>query len=100
MLNVRLNQEEKVIVEEKAHDAGITVHEWARLAALERHPPVRPIVPELNHEAWLQTGDLIATLTGAIHRFREGREDPLLAAIESVRDELAAIRNLLLGGQS
>ena len=50
MLNVRLNQEEKVIVEEKAHDAGITVHEWARLAALERHPPVRSIVPELNHE--------------------------------------------------
>jgi hypothetical protein len=99
-LNIRLNQEEREIVEEKARDAGITVHEWARFAALERHPPLRPIVPEINHAAWLQTGELMETLTGTIHRLREGRQGSLLAAVEGIRAELATVRNLLLGGQS
>ena len=41
-LHIRLNQEERRVVEEKASQAGVTPHEWARLAALERDPPKRP----------------------------------------------------------
>lgn len=97
-LNVRLNQEERIIVEEKARDAGITAHEWARLAALERHPPVRPIIPEINHAAWLETAKTLATLKGAIWRFQPGMDDSLKAILERVKDELVTVRKLLIGG--
>jgi hypothetical protein len=99
-LHIRLNQTERKIVEEKALLAGVTPHEWARLAALERDPPPRQVIPELNREAWLETARLMATLNGAIWRFQEGREGSLRAAVESVRGELAAVRNLLIGGKS
>lgn len=78
----------------------MTMHEWARLAALERDPPARPVIPELNREAWLEMAKLMATLNGAIWRFQGGREGDLRAAVESVRRELAAVRNLLIGVQS
>jgi hypothetical protein len=97
-INVRLNYEERIIVEEKARDAGVKPHAWARLAALERHPPVRPIVPEINREAWLETGKLMATLKGAIWRFQPGMEDTLRAMLEGVKEELTAVRKLLVGG--
>jgi hypothetical protein len=96
-INVRLNQEEKTIAEERAHDAGVTVHEWARFAALERHPPARPIVPEINREIWDKTEDSLTVLTRAIWRFQPGMEEVLRLSLESVRDDLAEVRNLLLG---
>lgn len=97
-LHIRLNQEERKIVEEKAEAAGVTPHEWARLAALERDPPPRQFIPELNREAWLEMAKLMATLNGAIWRFREGGEGSLRAAVEGVHGELATVRNLLIGG--
>lgn len=98
-LHIRLNQEELRIVEEKATLAGVTPHEWARLAALERDPPHRQSIPELNREAWLEMAKLMATLNGAIYSFRESREGSLKGALESVRGELAGVRNLLIGGE-
>ena len=99
-LNVRLNQTEREIVEEKAHDAGVTPHEWARLAALERNPPPRQIVPELNKTAWRETARTLATLKGAIWRFQPGMEESLRAVLESVKDELVTVRKMLVGGDS
>lgn len=99
-LLVRLNQKERKIVDEKAATAGVTPHEWARLAALERDPPERRLIPELNREAWLEMAKLMATLNGAIWRFQPGREGALRAAVEGVRQELAAVRNLLIGSES
>lgn len=98
-LHVRLNEEERKMVEEKASLAGVTMHEWARLAALERDPPPRQIVPELNREAWLKTAKLMSTLKAIIWRFQPGMEHSLRAALESVRDELAAVRKLLVGSK-
>lgn len=97
-LNIKLNQEEKAIVEEKACEAGVTPHEWARLAALERHPPPRQIIPELNKSAWRETARTLATLKGAIHRFQPDMDAPLRAILEGVRDELVAVRKSLVGG--
>ena len=99
-LHIRLNQEERKIVEEKALQAGVTPHEWARLAALERDPPPRQIIPELNRQAWLEMAKLMATLNGAIWRFQPGMDGALKVVVESVRQELAAVRNLLIGGKS
>ena len=99
-LHIRLNAEERRLVEEKAAKAGITPHEWARLAALERDPPPRQIIPELNREAWLEMAKLMATLNGAVWRFQLGGEAGLRAAVEGVRQELAVVRNLLIGGAS
>jgi hypothetical protein len=98
-INVRLNREEQIIVEEKARDAGVTPHEWARLAALERHPPLRPIIPEINREMWLETAKTLATLKGAIHHLQPGTDDSLRAMLEGVKDELTAVRKLLVRGE-
>ena len=96
-LHIRLNKEERRVVEEKASQAGVTPHEWARLAALERDPPKRQVIPELNREAWLEMARLMATLNSAVWRFQPGQEGALREAVEAVRGELAAVRNLLIG---
>jgi hypothetical protein len=98
-LHIRLNEEERKIVEEKASLAGVTPHEWARLAALGQDPPIRPIVPELNYEAWHETAKLLSTLKGAIWRFQPGMEEALRAMLEGTKDDLTVVRKLLLGGK-
>jgi hypothetical protein len=57
------------MVEEKATAAGLTPTEWARQATLERDPPPRRAVPELNQKAWLELARLAVTLNGAMWRF-------------------------------
>jgi hypothetical protein len=97
-LVVRLNEREREVVSRKAAKAGVTPTEWARFAALERNPPPRQIIPELNRAAWLELSKLAATLNGAIWRFRPGGAGSLHADVERVRGELAEVRNLLIGG--
>lgn len=99
-LHVRLNQEERKIVEEKAREAGVTPHEWARLAALERNPPLRQIIPELNKTAWRDTAKTLATLKTALWRLQPGMEGSLKDMLESVKDELITVRKLLVGDES
>lgn len=96
-LNVRFNQEEWKTVEQKAADAGVSPTEWARLAALERAPPPRRAVPELNETAWRELARLAAALNGALWRFRPGAEDGLMELFESVREELHHVRMGLKG---
>lgn len=96
-LNVRLNEHELKIVGQKAEQAGVTATEWARLAALERDPPPRRVIPELNRLAWLELSRLAATLNGKMWRFQPGTEDDLSASFEAVRRELQSVRNQLLG---
>lgn len=96
-LNVRFNEREKEIVAAKAHAAGVTMTEWARLATLEREPPERRMIPEINRTAWLELSKLAATLNGAIWRFQLGDEHELRAVIESVKGQLASFRNGLIG---
>lgn len=97
-LNIRFNQQEWIVVETKAAAAGVTPTEWARLAALGRNPPARPLVPELNQEAWRELARLAAAVNGAIWRFRPGAEDGLRTLLEDIRQELAGVRNRLKGG--
>jgi hypothetical protein len=99
-LHVRLNREERRVVEEKASQAGVTAHEWARLAALERDPPPRQIIPELNREAWLRTAHQVDALELTVRRFKPGEEDCVMEAVEGVRRELKAVRKLFLGEAS
>jgi hypothetical protein len=96
-LNVRLNIGERGIVERKAREAGVTPTEWARLAALEKSPPVRRVIPEINREAWLELARLAAAFNTALGRFRAGEEGELATAFEALRDELAWVRNRLIG---
>jgi hypothetical protein len=96
-LNVRLNAGEREIVERKAREAGVTPTEWARLAALERSPPTRRVIPEINREAWLGLARLAATLNTVQGRFQAGDEGELASTLEALRGELAGVRNLLIG---
>lgn len=99
-LNVRFNEQEKEIVERKAHDAGVTVTEWARLAALEQRPPERRVIPEINREAWLELARLAATLNEAMWQFQSGDTCSLRVMIESVQAQLGDVRNRLIGNAS
>jgi hypothetical protein len=96
-LNVRLNVGEREIVERKAREAGVTPTEWARLAALERSPPARRVIPEINRAAWLELAHLAATLNTALGRFNSGDENELVSTFKSLRRELAHVRNQLIG---
>jgi len=96
-LNVRFNQQEWKMVEEKATAAGLTPTEWARQATLERDPPPRRAVPELNQKAWLELARLAATLNGAMWRFRPGAEDGLRTLFDAVGQELYHVRIQLKG---
>jgi len=96
-LNVRFNLQEWETVEQKAAAAGLTPTEWARFATLERNPPPRRVVPELNQKAWRELGRLAATLNGAVVRFRPGTEDALSAIFYAVRQELYRVRIQLKG---
>ena len=96
-LNIRFSELEWKVVEEKARQAGVTPTEWARYAALERRPPMRRIIPELNQSAWLELSRLTAALNGAIWRFRPGTEQALSTLFEAVRNELSSVRRQLVG---
>lgn len=96
-LNVRFNQQEWNTVEAKSRSAGVTPTEWARLAALERHPPPRRTVPELNETAWRELARLAATLNGQMWRFRPGADDRLRELFLAVRQELHSVRMELKG---
>ena len=96
-LNVRFNQEEWKTVEQKAADAGVSPTEWARLAALERDPPPRRAVPELNEPAWRELGTLADALKRTLWRLRPGAEEGLRELFESVREELHHVRMGLKG---
>jgi hypothetical protein len=96
-LNVRFNQQEWETIEEKAATAGVTPTEWARLAALERNPPPRRVVPELNEVAWRELARLAAALNAAVWRFSPSEEGRLMELFESVRRELHGVRMELKG---
>lgn len=96
-ISIRLNHEERQIVEEKASQAGVTPHEWARLAALQRDPPFRQLIPEINCEASLEMARLMATLNGAVWRFQPGAEGAIREAIERLMNELAGLKKMLIG---
>ncbi len=96
-MNVRLNTGEREIVERKAREAGVTPTEWARLAALEKSPPARRVIPEINREAWLELARLAATLNTALGRFQTGDGGELASTFEALRGELAGVRNQLIG---
>jgi hypothetical protein len=97
-LHIRLTRDERRVVEEKASQAGVTPHTWAYHAVMERDPPRRQIIPELNREAWLELARLATTVNSAVWRFRPGGEEALRDAVERLRGELAEVRNLLIEG--
>ena len=96
-LSVRLNAGEREIVERKAQKAGVTPTEWARLAALEKSPPARRVIPGINREAWLKLAPLAATLNTTLRRFQSEGESELASTLDALRGELAGVRNQLIG---
>lgn len=96
-LNVRLNREEREIVERKAREAGVTPTEWARLAAMEKSPPARRVIPEINRAAWLDLAHLATMLNVTNERFKTGDDADIIRTFEELRRELASVRNGLIG---
>lgn len=96
-LPVRLNDDELVVIEAKAIEAGISPSAWMRLAAQERNPPPRRVLPELNWKAWKELSQVSRDLRNAVRNFKSGSDSELGARVEQMRRELAAVRNQLIG---
>jgi len=96
-LPIRLNSDELAVIEAKAKEAGISPSAWMRLAAQERNPPPRRVLPELNREAWKELAQVSRNLSDAMWKFEAGDESNLGAVVEQMRRELAVVRNQLVG---
>ncbi len=96
-LPVRLNKNELAVIEVKADKAGISASAWMRLAAQERNPPPRCVLPELNRKAWEELSQVSRDLRNAVRNFNFGSDSELGARVEQMRRELAAVRNQLIG---
>ena len=95
--NVRYNEIESSIVEEKAAYAGTTPTEWIRAASLERQPKSKKVIPEINQQAYLQLSKLIEAATEQIWNFAPGDEDELHEILLEVRREVGKLQNILTG---
>ncbi|MDT7953054.1 MAG: mobilization protein [Acetobacteraceae bacterium] len=97
-ISVRLTPDERVRLTAWAGPAGLA--EYLRRAGLGRRARGR-IVPELNREAWTELARALSNLNQLAHASNAGRTlGPELAPlIESVRDQVAALRLSLLGGR-
>lgn len=93
--NVRYSSDEQLLIAAKALCAGTTPTEWIRAASLERRPPARKSVPEINREAWLALADLTTTINSKIWDYSEDGE--LHKSISALRAEITTLRLELMG---
>lgn len=93
-IGVRLNCAERDSIQRKADSLGLAPTTWMRLAALSR-TALRPLVPELNIQAYGELGRLAGNLNQLIraaHTERANVPEPLLndlhAAVQALRRDL------------
>lgn len=93
-IGVRLNNAELGAIQRKADSMGIPPTTWMRHAALSRMP-LRPLVPELNRQAYAELARLAGNLNQLIRAAHEGRVNvppsllaELYAAVQAFRLEL------------
>lgn len=96
-VSCRLTDAELVRLDERR--GKVSRGEWLRLAALSRPPR---IVPEVNKEAWADLSRAAGNLNQIARAINEGRlpmKDAARAskAVIGVRDQLNAVRRLLIG---
>lgn len=94
---VKVTPLERIRIESKAEQAGLTVSDWIRFTAQERTPPRRAIVPKINQDAWSALGLRLNELHKIIWQIESNRGTGKNAVLLEIKEEIKSLRNALLG---
>lgn len=95
-IGVRVNGTEMDTLQRKANSVGLPLSQWLRLVALSRYIP-RPLVPEINREAYAELAKLAANLNQLTRATHEGRAVVPFSLLKATHDILKKLRLALLG---
>lgn len=95
-IGVRVNAAEMDALQCKADSVGLPLSQWLRLVALSRYVP-RPLVPEVNREAYAELAKLAANLNQITRAAHEGRAVVPFPVLKATHDILKKLRLALLG---
>lgn len=95
-IGVRVNGTEMDTLQRKADSVGLPLSQWLRLIALSRYVP-RPLVPEINREAYAELAKLAANLNQLTRAAHEGRAVVPFPLLKATHDILKKLRLALLG---
>ena len=92
-ISVRLNEEELIILDSKR--GQYKKGEWLRMASLNKLPPV---LPEINHEAWIKLGSLSQDLNHLLSHLDSKSPDSELTLTElfALRRQIKTLRDHLI----
>lgn len=92
-ISVRLNEEELIILDSKR--GQYKKGEWLRMASLNKLPPV---LPEINHEAWIKLGSLSQDLNHLLSHLDSKSPDSELTRTElfALRRQIKTLRDHLI----
>lgn len=95
-IGVRVNATELDALQRKADSLGLPLAQWLRKVALSRFVP-RPLVPEVNREAYAELAKLAGNLNQLARAAHEGRAVVPFPLLKATHDALNALRLELLG---
>ena len=95
-IGVRVNAAEIDALQRKADSVGLPLSQWLRMVALSRHVP-RPLVPEVNREAYAELAKLAANLNQLTRAANEGRAVVPFPVLRATHDILKKLRLALIG---
>lgn len=95
-IGVRVNAAELDALHRKADSLGLPLAQWLRKVALSRFVP-RPLVPEVNREAYAELAKLAGNLNQLARAAHEGRAIVPFPLLKATHDALNALRLELLG---
>ena len=95
---VWLSPDEIEHVDEKAEAAGLSRAEFLRRAALGQR--VVAAVPDANRTAWAELARTTSNLNQLVYHLNSGNEGDVevMATLDDLRAEVAALRRELIGG--
>lgn len=95
-IGVRVNAAELDALQRKADSLGLPLAQWLRKIALSRFVP-RPLVPEVNREAYAELAKLAGNLNQLARAAHEGQAVVPFPLLKATHDALNALRLELLG---
>ena len=95
-VGVRLNSSELDALKRKADSLGLPLGQWLRKIALNRFVP-RPLVPEINQEAYAELAHLDSNLNHLAKASHTGKTIVSLSLLHQANNKLHSLRLELLG---
>lgn len=98
-LSTNVSQAEKIVAEQRAASAAVTLAEWMRCAMLEREPPPAIIIPTINEEVWRASATNLIAIQDLKDSLQSQGEEVIVSALTRVERELNLLRRSLVGGE-